>query len=80
MHSSPGIRFCVWLVRKWYFSLPVFGVSYGAFYLLALREHDLSLMQTLRFLLSTALLTTGIFGGLMILFDAALWVAKRRRR
>lgn len=80
MQPSRDIRGCLWIVRRWYFSFPAFGVLYGVIYLLARRGAELSPAQVLGFLCMMAALATAFFGALMLLVDLVLRIVRRSRK
>ncbi len=47
MQPGRDIQFCLWIVRRWYFSFPAVGILYAVIYLLSRGGAGLSPLQTL---------------------------------
>ena len=80
MQPRRDIRFCLWIVRRWYFSFPAIGLIYGVIYLLAHRERELSALQIAALLGFMALLGTAFFGGLALLIEFVLRIIRRAQK
>ena len=80
MQPGRDIQFCLWIVRRWYFSFPAVGILYAVIYLLSRGGAGLSPLQTLGVVGIMAVLSTVFFGALVLLVELFLRNVRRARK